>query len=204
MKRSELKSIIKELVEASYETMKIRIKETDALDPKAKDALDDLKGQMSALLGGIEDSLEDSSKDQKEGVITTASIALALPAILGLVARFGKTVTNIVNRTLGKKPTEQGEVEKYFQQMGRIADELHHLYMKPLELIVKRFVKDEAKAKKISSFIFHVIVAIMLLASGVTAIKAIQSKELSLATLETALTAVKGGEVKQYITKLLV
>jgi hypothetical protein len=43
----------------------------------------------------------------------------------------------------------------------------------------------------------------MLLASGATAIKAIQSKELSLATLETALTAVKGGEVKQYITKLL-
>ena len=184
--------------------MKIRIKEIDALDPKAKDALDDLKGQMSALLGGIEDSLEDSSKDQKEGVVTTASIALALPAILGLIARFGKTVTNIVNRTLGKKPTEQGDAEKYFQQMGRIADELHHLYMKPLELIVRRFVKDETKAKKISSFIFHVIVAIMLLASGVTAIKAIQSKELSLATLETALAAVKGGEVKQYVTKLLV
>jgi hypothetical protein len=204
MKRSELKSIIKELVEASYETMKIRIKEIDALDPKAKDALDDLKGQMSALLGGIEDSLEDNSKDQKEGVVTTASIALALPAILGLIARFGKTVTNIVNRSLGKKPTEQGEAMKYFQQMGRIADELHHLYMKPLELVVKRFVKDEAKAKKISSFLFHVIVAIMLLASGVTAVKAIQSKELSLATLETALTAVKGGEVKQYIAKLLV
>ena len=183
--------------------MIIRIKEIDALDPKAKDTLDDLKGQMSALLGGIEDSLEDNSKDQKEGIVTTASIALALPAILGLIARFGKTVTNIVNRTLGKKPTEQGEAIKYFQQMGRIADELHHLYMKPLELVVKRFVKDEAKAKKISSFLFHVIVAIMLLASGVTAIKAIQSKELSLATLETALTAVKGGEVKQYITKLL-
>ena len=37
--------------------MIIRIKEIDALDPKAKDTLDDLKGQMSALLGGIEDSL---------------------------------------------------------------------------------------------------------------------------------------------------
>jgi hypothetical protein len=44
----------------------------------------------------------------------------------------------------------------------------------------------------------------MLLASGITAVKAIQSKELSLATLETALTAIKGGELKSYITKLLV
>jgi hypothetical protein len=184
--------------------MKIRIKEIEPLNPQAKDTLDDLKGQMSALLGGIEDALEDNSKDQKEGVVTTASIALALPAILGLIARFGKTVTNIVNRTLGKKPTDQGGAEKYFQQMGRVADELHHLYMKPLELVVRRFVKDEAKAKKIAHFLFHVIVGIMLLASGITAVKAIKSKELSLATLETALTAIKGGEIKSYITKLLV
>jgi hypothetical protein len=67
--------------------MKIRIKEIDTLDSKAKDALDDLKGQMSALLGGIEDELEDQSKDQKEGALTVASIALATPAVLGLVAR---------------------------------------------------------------------------------------------------------------------
>lgn len=183
--------------------MKIRIKEEAPLDPKAKDALDDLKGQMSALIGGIEDTLEDTTKQQKEGVLTTAGIALAMPAILGLVARFGKAVVGIVNRTLGKKPTQQGDTEKYFQQMGRIADELHHLYVKPLELVVRRFVKDDTKAKKISNFLFHVIIAIMLLASGITAVKALQSKELSLATLETALAAVKGGEVKNYITKLL-
>jgi hypothetical protein len=183
--------------------MKIRIKEIDTLNPEAKKALNDLKGQMSTLLRDIEDSLEDKSKNQKEEIVITTSIVLALPAILGLIARFGKTVTNIVNRTLGKKPTKQGDVEKYLQQMGHIADELHYLYVKPLELIVRRFVKDGTKAKKISSFIFHVIVAIILLASGVTAIKAIQSKKLSLATLETALTIVKSGEVKNYIIKLL-
>ena len=132
-----------------------------------------------------------------------ASIALATPAILGLIARFGKAATNIVKRIMGKKPTDQGDIERYFQQMGRLADELHHLYLKPLELIVRRFIKDPEKAKKVSNFIFHVIVGIMLLASGVTAVKAIQSKEISLATLETALTAIKGGEIKQYITKLL-
>jgi Flp pilus assembly pilin Flp len=87
--------------------------------------------------------------------------------------------------------------------MSRIADELHHLYMKPIELVVKKFVKDENKAKKISSFIFHVIIAILLVASGATAIQALKSKSISLATLEAALAAVKGGEVKNYITKLL-
>lgn len=183
--------------------MKIRIKEAEVLDPKSKEVLDDLKSQMSALIGGIEDELEDTSKEQKEGVLTVASIALATPAILGLIARFGKAATGIVKRVIGKKPTDQTDLEKYFQQMGRISDELHHLYMKPLELVVRRFVKDPVKAKKVSHFIFHVIVGIMLLSAGVTAFKALQSKNLSLATLETALAAIKGGEIKSYISKLI-
>ena len=61
----------------------------------------------------------------------------------------------------------------------------------------------EVKAKKVASGIFHVIVATFLIASGATAIKAIQSKNLSLATLETALSAVKGGEIKAFIEKLV-
>ena len=183
--------------------MIIRIKEIEALDPKSEELLDDLKGQMSSLIDGIEGELEDASKEQKEGVLTTAGIALALPAILGLISRFGKAATGIVRRIMGKKPTQQNDAERYFQQMGRVADELHGLYMKPLELIVRRFVKDETKAKKAAHFIFHVIVGIMLLSAGVTAFKAIQSKNLSLATLESALVAIKGGEIKNYITKLL-
>jgi hypothetical protein len=43
----------------------------------------------------------------------------------------------------------------------------------------------------------------MLLSSGVTAFKALQSKNISLATLESALTAVKGGEIKSFIQKLV-
>jgi len=183
--------------------MKIRIKEAEPLDPKTQDVLDDLKSQMSSLLSGIEDAAEKETKDQKEGIATAAGIALALPAILGLIARFGKTVTGIIRRKLGSKPTKQSDLEKYFHQMGSVADDLHKLYMKPLELVVRRFVKDPTKAKKVSHFIFHVIIAIMFLSAGVTAFKAIQSKELSLATLETALAAIKGGEIKQYITKLL-
>jgi hypothetical protein len=178
--------------------MKIKIKEDEV-----SSALSQLKPQMSAFIDGMEDAIEDKSKDQKEGIATIAGLTLAIPAILGLVARLGKAINSIVLRTLGKKPTDQNEVEKYFQQMGRLADELHHLYVKPIELVVKRFVKDPIKAHKVSTFIFHVIVAILMISSGVTAVKALQAKEINLATLEAALTAVKGGEVKTYITKLL-
>jgi hypothetical protein len=43
----------------------------------------------------------------------------------------------------------------------------------------------------------------MCIASGVGAVKALKAKEISMASLEAALTALKGGEVKTYITKLL-
>jgi hypothetical protein len=178
--------------------MKIRIKEDEISSFIAQ-----VKPQMSAFIDGMQDAIEDKSTEQKEGIVTTASIALALPAILGIIARLGKSLSSIVKRTIGTKPTDQNDADKYFNQMSRIADELHHLYQKPIELVVRKFVKDEDKAKKISSFIFHIIIAILFIASGITAIKALKSKEISLATLETALSAVKGGEVKNYITKLL-
>jgi hypothetical protein len=178
--------------------MKIRIKETEE-----DKVINQLKSQMGSLINNIEDTLEDKSKEQKEGLLTAASFGIAIPAILGLVARFGKMAGSVVNKVLGKKPTDKEEEENWFNKLGKIADELHHLYMAPLEKVVSKFVKDPAKAKKVAHFIFHIIVAVMLLASGVTAIKALQSKEVSLATLETALAAVKGGEIKNYIAKIL-
>lgn len=181
--------------------MKIRIKEAEV--NKEDELLSQLKSQMGSLISNIDTTLTDKTKEQKEGVLTVASVAIALPAILGLIAKFGKTATNIVNKVIGKKPTGQSDAEKYFQQMGRVADELHKLYMKPLEILMRKFIKDPAKAQKVAHFVFHVIIGIMLLSAGVTAFKAIQSKNLSLATLETALASIKGGEIKQYIAKLL-
>jgi len=172
------------------------------LDDKEQAVVDDVKDEMSAILKGMETELEKASESTNEGLLTVASIAIALPAIMGLVARFGKSAGKMVNQILGKKPTDQDAYQQWMNKLGHIADELHHLYMAPLTAIVKKFVKEEEKAKKIASGIFHVIVATFLVASGATALKALQAKNISLATLESALSAVKGGEINQYISKL--
>jgi len=172
------------------------------LDDKEQSVVDDVKDEMSSILKTMDTELEKASKSTNEGLLTVASIAIALPAIMGLVAKFGKAAGNMVNKMLGKKPTDQEAYQQWMAKLGHIADELHHLYMVPLEAVVKKFVKDPAKAKKISSGIFHVIVATFLIASGATAVKALQAKNLSLATLEGALSAVKGGEIKQFISGL--
>ena len=188
------------ITESQY---KEKLAEVDIdLDDKEQSVVDDVKDEMSAILKTMDTELAKASKSTNEGLLTVASIAIALPAIMGLVAKFGKAAGNMVNKILGKKPTDQDAYQQWMTKLGHIADELHHLYMAPIEAIVKKFIKDPVKAKKVSSGIFHVIVATFLIASGATALKALQSKNLSLATLEGALSAVKGGELKQFISGL--
>jgi len=172
------------------------------LDNKEQAVVDDVKDEMSAILKTMDAELAKASKTTNEGLLTAASIAIALPAIMGLIAKFGKAAGAIVNKMLGKKPSEEDSYQKWMEKLGHIADELHHLYMAPILAITKKFIKEEDIAKKAANAIFHAIVATFLIASGVTAVKALQSKNLSLATLESALSAVKGGELKQFFTGL--
>lgn len=157
-------------------------------------------GEFRTLANGIDKEL-DKADDPKEGLLTTASLVVALPAILGIIARLGRNASKLVRQYFGEKPTEPSAAEAYFQDMGKLADQLHHLYIRPIQAVVSKFVKDHDKAHNISNAIFHIIVAIFLIASGVTAVKALQAKNVSLASLETALAAVKGGEVKEYLAK---
>ena len=172
------------------------------LDDKEQSVVDDVKDEMSAILKTMDSELAKASQSTNEGLITVASIAIALPAIMGLIAKFGKAAGSMVNKALGKKPTDEDSYNQWMTKLGHIADELHHLYMAPLLAVTKKFVKDEEMAKKIANGVFHAIVATFLIASGATAVKALQSKNLSLATLESALSAIKGGELKDFFTGL--
>jgi len=172
------------------------------LDDKEQSVVDDVKDEMSSILKTMDAELAKASSSTNEGLITVASIAIALPAIMGLIAKFGKSAGAMVNKMLGKKPNDEEAYQQWMTKLGHIADELHHLYMAPLLAVTKKFVKDEEMAKKIANGVFHAIVATFLIASGATAVKALQSKNLSLATLESALSAVKGGELKDFFTGL--
>lgn len=183
----------------SYLKNNILLKEDTSLDK----VVDALQGEMDTFIKELDNQLEDQSNNIKEGVITTASIALALPAIMGLIAKIGKKGGDLVKKLLGKKPIETQAYDEWMNKLGKIADDLHHLYMTPIEGVVKKFIKDPKKAHTLSSAIFHLIVASFLIASGVTAIKAFQSQNIKMSVLESALTAIKGGEVKEYIAKIL-
>lgn len=191
------------ITERQYKEKIESLHELEDENKVADEVVDDVKDEMDAILKGMESELNKASTKSKptnEGFLTIASVAIALPAILGLIARLGKAAGTMANKILGKKPSEKGEYEKWMNKLGHIADELHHLYLTPIEAIVKKFIKDPEKAKKISQKIFYVIVATFLIASGVQAVQALQAKNLSLATLEGALSAIKGGEVAEFLS----
>lgn len=173
------------------------------LSPEMKKGIESLLDDIEALLDDIEDELEDESKEQNEGVLTTIGFIAAFPSILKIVSNFGRKITPILTKAIGKKPADSAGAEEWFQKLGEKADEIHHLYIVPFESLMKKFVKDEKKAKKLAYFLFHLVVASLLISAGVTAFKAIKSNNLSLATLEAALSAIKSGEIKDYLSKVL-
>ena len=193
------------ITEGQYKEKISELETIYELDDEEKEVVDDIKDEVSSILKGMENELNKAAEKEQptnEGLLTATSIAVALPAVMGLISKLGKSAGNVVNKVLGKKPDEETAYQQWMSKLGHIADELHHLYMSPIESIVKKFIKDETKAKKIANGIFHIIVAVFLVASGVTAVKALQAKNISLATLESALSAVKGGEIKSFIQNL--
>ena len=118
------------ITEGQYRKKIEEIENIYELDDKEKEVVDDIKDEVSAILKGVENTLDKTAEKEQptnEGLLTIASIAIALPSIMGLVARFGKAAGNIVNKVLGKKPNDESGYQQWMAKLGHIADELHHL-----------------------------------------------------------------------------
>ncbi len=197
MKLTDLRKIIREEIEkqnGSIDTTKID-KVTNEIKPELISFLKDFQSDIKQL--------KDEEDSTNEGLMTTAGVALALPAVLGLISKAGRFLNKTYGKVIGKVPDEKSEFNKYMKEMERIADSLHHLYLVPIEKLVGLFIKDKSKAHKVATIILHVIVAVFMVSAGMTSLKAFQSKNFSLSTLEAALSAVKGGEIKEFISNVL-
>lgn len=202
MKLSQLRQIIREEIESS-ENNNTNLSDEE-YEKLIKNAELIFKSEFNSAVGDIKEKVSnEKSKIQEAGAILTISVALALPAILGLVARVGKKMSQLYSKISGKKPDDNTEYIKWLDGLAKTSDDLHHLYIKPIEMLVSKFVKDKNKAHKISNIIMHVIIAIFLYSSGVGTLNAFNTKNYSLATIETALTAVKSGEIKSFLAKIL-
>lgn len=197
--REEIRSIVNESVRLRPRRSRLTEDETDkivrSLGSEFKDFADEMEDEL-------EDAAEEAAKKNEAGVLTTVSLAAAVPGILKLISRLGKKAGKYVRKALGKPPNDKNAYQQWMQKLGELADELHHHYMKPIEGAVGKFVEDDKRAHQIAEHLFHIVIAVLLVASGATAFKAFSADKLSMATLESALSAVKSDELYNYVSQL--
>jgi len=166
-------------------------------------------GKMAGLFGdGLDASAEEVSQEieaeqqlDEEGILFTLGVTLAAPAIVKLFTGIAKVFGNAVKGWTGK---DLG-IEKVAQKINSSADKFHHLFQKPIEFFVRKVlrIKDETKVKQATELLFHLLVAFLMIYSGVGAASAATSGDTAFAGFESLLTAVKAGEVKAYLAATL-
>jgi len=164
--------------------------ENTQVDSALKQTFDKLGKELAS---SSDDIVQDQNNvNEAAGVILVAGIALAIPEIVKIVGKVTKAAGKFLG---GKGATGDAIIAK--------AEKMHHLLLKPIEWALTKLGLPKDKAHKAAGIILTLVVAGLMVASGVGAYKAASSGSSALAGVEGALTAVKGGEVTKFITKAL-
>ena len=147
----------------------------------------------------LEDAFSDIEKDIKrtdidapetEAVgLTLAGIALSLPEIVKLIGKF----VNLLKKIPGLKKLSG-------DKLIAIGDKYHHKITDAFTSIIKKAgVKDQAKAKKFANILHHIIIAMLLIAGGISMSGLVTKGSIKGATLKGALNAIKAKEIRSFI-----
>lgn len=134
------------------------------------------------------------------GPLFFVGFALAIPALMEIIGN----VTSFVSKKLGLT----GETGKKIAHIGHdLHEKMIGLIRTGLDKTVFKIPKlstlDDSKKDKIAKGIHILIVASLAVNSGVEAVNALKAGQVGLSGLESALAAVKGGEVKAFLIDLI-
>lgn len=149
---------------------------------------------LKATFLKIDKEIQGNKEQLTEGVtLAVAGITLALPELLKIIGKVTKSLSKFFGGT-------GANAEKII----KIADKMHHTLIGIIEKSLKFLgMKNPKHIHKVAEIILHIIIASLMVSSGLTAFKAAKASKLSLATLEGALSAVKGGEVGKFLKNTL-
>jgi len=154
----------------------------------------DIEKGLKMAFAGIERDIENNKEKLTESAgLAIAGTALAIPELMKIIASVAKATSKFF-----------GGSGKTADKVAAVADKLHHFLVGLIEKALKVLgMKDTDVIHKTANIIFHVIVASLMIASGYAAVKAFKASNISAATLEGSLAAVKNGEVQRFIEKEL-
>lgn len=154
----------------------------------------DLEKGLEAAFKDLARELEANKQELTEGgAMMIAGVSIAMPALIKLIGK----VTNKVSRFFGGSG-------KTGEKMIAVADKMHHFLVGLIEKALKGLgMKDEKAIHKTAEALFMVVVASLLVTSGIGLVKALKASSFPVAGLEGAMVAVKNGEIASYLSNLL-
>jgi hypothetical protein len=160
-------------------------------DTKVKQAL-----QQNPTLGKVAKKANEGKVNEALGLTFVASLALAIPGIVRIIG----IVVKVIEKSFG------GE-GKAGEAMIHWGHEQHHKIIKLIEKGMKwipGYSKLDAKTQaQVAEVVHIVIVAYLALHSGGGAMAAAKQGKVGLTGVETALAAVKSGEVNTFLSTRL-
>lgn len=178
----------------NFDLKKFLVENKLTANSRIEEADQDLEKGLELAFREFAKELEDNKEELTEGgALMIAGIAVASPALLKIVGK----VTKSVSKYFGGSG-QSGE------KMIATADKMHHFLVGLIEKALKKLgMKDEKAIHKTAEALFMVIVASLLVFSGIGLVKAAKASSFSVAGLEGAMVAVKNGEIVSYLSRLL-
>ena len=185
-KRKKLRNTIREIL--------AQLSEEDVFGTGGSETTDSSDKEVEDVFKDIESDIKtsDISNTKTEAIgLTLAGVALSAPEIIKLLGKF----VNFLKKIPGLKALSG-------DKLIAIGDKYHNKIQNAFVNIMKKAgVKDAAAAKKYASVLHHMIIALLLVAGGVSMAGLVGKGSIKTATLKGALNAVKTKEITTFLTK---
>tara|TARA_R100001510_G_C7627294_1_gene186907 strand:+ start:729 stop:1310 length:582 start_codon:yes stop_codon:yes gene_type:complete len=185
-KRKQLRKTIREIL--------LQLNEEDVFGGPSASTSDSNSKEVEDAFKDIESDIKtsDISGNENEAVgLTLAGVALSAPEIIKLLGKF----VNFLSKIPGLKSLSG-------DKLIAIGDKYHHKIQNAFIKIMKKAgVTDDAAVKKYASILHHMIIALLLVAGGVSMAGLVGKGSIKTATLKGALNAVKTKEITSFLTK---
>jgi len=184
------------------------------LKGKSEEELEKIAADADPLLGKLAQESKFSTKNRIRerssnrrdrinedfGFMFYAGLALAIPPVTEIIGKLAKTIS--------QKLGGSGKVGEKIAHFGHDLHSEYHLYLRglldaTLFKIPSLKAIDQSGKKKITDALFMLIVAFMAFYSGTAAMDALKGLKLGPAAAESALAAIKSGEVTGWVVNTI-
>lgn len=164
------------------------------MNSNIENEVDKLLNQMVQDINSGVDALE--RRQNEASVADIAGIVISTPFILQMLGAGLSAAQKFIQRNSKDKKTVGSYIETF-------ADKMHHVLMKPLELLAATFTSDKHKQHEFAEIVLSGIILILLVGSGLSLVGYVKKFNIKKSLIYAFKSAVKSAELKPMISKIV-